>query len=121
MGKIKVTLRIQQSDIRRIIKDNLELSLDEGTSILDVIKLVDEQILREAGRFPIKGYKSLLHMVYHPHENRFYRQIAIQGYSGPGAFVNIRDNPQASLMDGLTIILIPEGTCITEGEDVVDW
>ena len=60
-------------------------------------------------------------MVYHPFENRFYKQVAIQGYSGPGYFLNIRENPKAPLLDGSTIILVPEGPCISETEDVVDW
>lgn len=109
MNKIKITFVIQQTDIRRIIREPLELRLDEDKSIIDAIRLVDEEILKRAGKFPIKGYKSLLHMVYHPFENRFYKQVAIQGYLGPGSFLNIREKPKAPLLDDLTVILAPEG------------
>ena len=120
MGKRKVTFILQQAEIRRIIREPLELNLDEDGTVVDAIRLVDEEILKRAGMFPVKGYKSLLHMVYHPFENRFYKQVAIQGYSGPGAFVNIRDNPKTQLQDGWTILLVPDGPCISDGEPVVD-
>ena len=121
MDKIKVTFILQQIDIRRIIREPLELHLDEGSTTIDAIKLVDEEILKRAGKFPVKGYKSLLHMVYHPFENRVYKHVAIQGYTSPGNFLNMRENPKAPLPDGLKIILVPEGPCISEGESVVDW
>ncbi|MFH0897463.1 MAG: hypothetical protein V1850_05395, partial [Candidatus Bathyarchaeota archaeon] len=67
------------------------------------------------------GYKSLLHMVCHPFENRFYKQVAIQGYTSPGSFFNVRENPKIPLPNGITIILAPQGPCISEAEDIVDW
>lgn len=121
MNKVRVTFVLQQSDIGRLIKRPLELNLDEGASVMDAIRLVDEEILKEAGKFPVKGHKSLLHMVYNPFENRFYKQVAIQGYTSPGSFLNVRNNPKEPLPNGITIVLIPEGPCISEGEDVVDW
>ena len=121
MGKIKVTFLLQQADINRLTKRSLELSLNEGESVIDAIKLIDEEILKKAGKFPVKGYKSLLHMVYHPFENRFYKHVAIQGYTNPGTFLNLRNNPKAPLPNGLTIILAPEGPCISEVENVIDW
>ena len=78
-------------------------------------------IVTRAGTFPVIGYKSLVHMVYHPFQNRFYKQVAIQGYSGPGSFFNLREDPKRPLPNGVTIILIPNGPCISEAEDVVDW
>jgi len=33
-------------------------------------------------------------MVYHPFENRFYKQVAIQGYTEPGSFLNVREDPK---------------------------
>ena len=121
MGEVRVTFLLQQSEVGRFIKGPLELSLKEGGSILDVLKLVDEEILKRAGKFPVKGYKSLVQMVYHPVQNRFYKQVAIQGYSGPGCFFKLRENPKMPLPNGVTIILVPEGPCISEAEDVVDW
>jgi hypothetical protein len=119
--KISVTLVIQQSDVNRVVKGPLEFSLNERGSVLDVIRRADEEILKRAEKFPVKGYKSLLHMVYHPFERRFYKQVAFQGYTQPRSFLYIRENPQKPLPNGITIILVPEGPCISEGKDVVDW
>ena len=58
--------------------------------------------------------------VYHPIENRFYKQVAIQGYIKPSSFLNVRESPQKPLPNGVTVILVPEGPCISEGEDVVN-
>ncbi len=121
MGKIRVTFMLQQSDIGHLIRRPLELSLDEGGSVIDAIRLIDEEILKKISGFPVKGYKSLLHMVYHPFENRFYKQVAIQGYTSPGVFLNVRKNPKEPLPNDVTIVLAPEGPCILEREDVVDW
>ena len=120
MGEITVTLVLQHPDINRVIKGPFEYSLHEKGTILDLIQCADREILKKAGTFPVKGYKSLLHMVYYPVENRFYKQVAIQGYSKPGSFLNVRDNPEKPLPNGVTIILVPEGPCISEAEDIVD-
>ena len=121
MDKVRVTLVLQHSVISRLTKEPFALSLNEGASVIDAIRLVDEEILKRAGKFPVKGYKSLLHMVYQPFENRFYKQVAIQGYTSPGSFLNVRNNPKEPLPDGVTIVLAPEGPCISEAEVAVDW
>jgi len=58
-------------------------------------------------------------MPYHPLEERFYRQVAVQAYERPGVFMPVRQNPKMPLPDGAIIILIPEGSCITEWEDIM--
>mgnify|MGYP001072877931 CR=1 FL=1 len=121
MGKVEVTFILQQPALNQLIKEPLEFGLDEGASIVDAIKFVDERILERAGRFPLKGFKSLLHMTYNPLSNRFYRQVAIQGYARPGSFLNLRENPKEPLPSKVTIVLVPDGPCISEWEDVVDW
>ncbi len=118
--KIEVTLVVQQPQISRVIKNPLEFQLEEGATIVDVIKLADEAILRRIGEFPVKDYRSLLHMVYHPIENRFYKQVAIQGYTEPGSFLNVREDPKKPLPKSVTIVLVPEGPCISEWEDPID-
>jgi hypothetical protein len=70
----------------------------------------------ECGEFPVKGFKSLLHMVYHPYEERFYRQVAIQAYAKSKPFLNIRESPRMPLPNEATIILVPEGGCTTDWE-----
>ena len=119
MGKVQVTLIVKQSEISREVKDPLVFVLDEGATIIDVINLADREILK-AGKFPVKGYKSLLQMVYHPFENRFYEQVAVQGYTSPGSFLNLRENPRKPLPNSVTIVLVPEGPCISGWEKTVD-
>ena len=51
---------LQLANLGRLVKEPFELSLDEGGTVIDAIKLVDEEIVRRAGKFPVKGYKSLL-------------------------------------------------------------
>ena len=119
--RINVTLIIQHPVLSRLFKGSSELNLDEGSSVIDAIKLVDQEILRKVERFPVKGYKSLLHMTYNPFTNSFYKQVAIQGYTMPGSFLNLRKDPKEPLPNGVTIVLVPEGPCISEWETVVDW
>lgn len=97
----------------------MKLSLDEGSSVIDAIKLVDQEILKEVSKFPVKDYKSLLHMTYNPFTNSFYKQVAIQGYTAPGSFLNLRKNPKEPLLNGVTIVLVPEGPCVSEWENAV--
>jgi len=121
MAKVKVTFIVQHTAIHRIFREPFELDLDDRGTILDAIRLVDEEILKKTGKFPVEGYKSLLHMVYHPFENRFYNQVAIQGYLKPGSFLNVRENPKKPLPNNVTIMLVPEGPCSSEGEEIIDW
>ena len=69
MGEIMVMLVLQHPDINRVIKGPFECTLHEKGTIIDVIKFADEEILKKTGTFLVKGYKSLLHMVYHPVES----------------------------------------------------
>ncbi|MFQ6075028.1 MAG: hypothetical protein ACE5Z5_02675 [Candidatus Bathyarchaeia archaeon] len=117
---VKVTLVIQQPEINRFLKDELRLALDDGASVIDIIKAADEHIIKRLGRFPVKGYKSLLHMTYHPIEERFYRQTAVHAYTRPGAFLNVRENPKMPLPDDVKIIIVPEGGCMSDEEEVVN-
>jgi hypothetical protein len=121
MVRIGVTFLLQHPVLSRVFKGPLELSLDEGSSVIDAIELVDQEILKKAEKFPVKDYKSLLHMTYNPFTNSFYKQVAIQGYTTPGSFLNLRKNPKEPLPDGVTIVLVPEGPCISEWEEVADW
>jgi hypothetical protein len=54
--------------------------LEDEASIIDALKAVDEEIKRRASKFPVEKHKSLLQMVYHPCEKRFYKQVAIHAH-----------------------------------------
>jgi hypothetical protein len=58
-------------------------------------------------------------MVYHPIEERFYKQVAIQAHIKSKPFINIRENPKTPLPNETTIILIPRGGCQTDWEEPV--
>jgi hypothetical protein len=116
---IKVTLIIRQKEISKLFPRGLELLLEDNASALDAIKVVDEEIKRKCGNFPVKGFKSLLQMVYHPYENRFYKQVAIQASIKSKPFLNVRENPKMPLPNETIIILIPQGGCQTDWEEPV--
>jgi hypothetical protein len=59
-------------------------------------------------------------MVYNPIENRFYRQVALTAYKGLDQMLNVRGNPKQILPDGIIIILIPAGGCISEWEEAIN-
>ncbi len=119
MAKVRVRLHIQQPQINQFLKDALDLTLSEGSTVVDMIKVADEFILKEAGGFPVKGFRSLLHMIYHPCEERFYKQVAIQAFTRPGTLLDVRGNPKMPLPDGVTVIIVPEGGCMAEWEEPV--
>lgn len=73
------------------------------------------------GKFPVPGYQSLLHMVYNPVQNSFYKQASITAYEMSGQLINVRDDPKRALLEGITVILIPAGGCISEWEESVDY
>jgi len=93
--------------------------LDDDASTLDAIEAMDEEIKRKCSKFPVKGFGSLLRMVYHPYENRFYKQVAIQTHTKSKSFLNTRENLNMPLPNETTIILIPQGGCITDWEDPI--
>ncbi|MGC8998925.1 MAG: hypothetical protein ACP5JW_05995 [Candidatus Bathyarchaeia archaeon] len=114
----RVTVIIRQREINKLFPQAFQLTLKDEASVMDVIKAVDEEIRSRAGAFPVKDYESLLQMVYHPHEKRFYKQVAIHANvdSKP---INVRENPAMQLPDGATVILIPENGCQTDWEKPV--
>ena len=114
-----ITLIVRQTEISKLFPEGLQLRLTEDACTIDAVKAFDEETNRRACKFPVKGFKSLLHMVYHPYEHRFYEQVAIQAHVRSKPFLNVRENPEMPLPDEVTIILIPEGGCTTDWEQPV--
>ena len=116
----KITLRIQDYSINKIVGNELELVLHERANVIDVINEADK-IIRRKGKFPSKHHESLLHCVYNPIEERFYEQTGLNAYTASQNFLDVRNNPKMKLPDGATVILLPEGGCITAREEVLDY
>jgi hypothetical protein len=114
----RVRLILRDPDLNKIVGNQLELSLEPSTNVVDVIKKVDEIIL-EKGSFPIAGCKSLLHLTYHPFEERFYRHVALTAYSRTERFLNVRNNPELVLPDETTVVLALT-ICSGEWEPIVN-
>lgn len=112
----RVTVIIRQREINKFFPQAFQLTLKEEASVIDAINAVDEEIKKKANVFPIGKYRSLLQMIYHPIEKRFYKQVAIHANvkSKP---INIRENLTAPLPDETTVILIPENGCQTDWEE----
>jgi hypothetical protein len=115
----RVTLIVRQTEINRVFPNGFQLLWEDGASTLDAIRAADEEIKKKCGNFPVKGFKSLLQMVYHPYENRFYKQVAIQASIKSKPFLNVRENPKMPLPNETTIILIPQGGCQTDWEEPI--
>jgi len=115
----KIRLIVRQTEISKVFPNGFQFLLEDNASIIAAIKDADEEIKKKFGNFPVKRYKSLLHMVYHPYEDRFYKQVAIQAHVKSKPFLNIRENPKMLLPNGTTIILIPQGGCQTDWEEPV--
>jgi len=115
----RVTLIVRQTEISRILPNGFQLTLEDNASTIDAIEAADEEIRKICGKFPVEKRKCLLHMVYHPYENRFYKQVAVQAYV-KSQLLNVREDPKALLPDGTTIILVPQGGCQTDWEEPVE-
>jgi hypothetical protein len=94
--------------------------LQDEADVIDVITKADALIGR-GENFPVEGYESLLHMVYNPIENRFYKQVAITAYTKNGRMLNIRENLESRLPEDAIIILIPTEGCISDWEEPINY
>ena len=115
----RIKLFVHEPTINKVIGRELSLLLDEKANLIDAIRNVDKMIISK-GSLPLPDYRSLLHMIYNPVENRFYKQVAISAYSQSGQMLNVRDNPRKEIPDGTTVTLIPSGGCISEWEEAID-
>jgi len=115
----RVTLIVRQTEVSRVFPSGFQLLLEDNASAIDAIRAGDEEIKKKCGNFPVKGFKSLFQMVYHPYEDRFYKQVAIQAHAKSKPFLNIRENAKMPLPNETTIILIPQGGCQTDWEEPV--
>jgi len=116
----QVNLKILDSSLKEVLGGDFSIRLPDKANILDLIKQIDKS---SKGQFFIKNYPeyhSLLHLMWNPIEERFYRQIALSAYTSDNRFFEVRKNPKLVLPDGLTIFL-GLGLCKSESEEVVDF
>jgi hypothetical protein len=114
-----INLIVRQTEISKVFPSGLHLEVDDCASVLDVIRVADVKMKERCEKFPVREFTSLFQMVYHPHEDRFYRQVAVQAHARQNQFLNVRENPKMPLPDETTIILIPEGGCSSDWEEPV--
>jgi len=88
----RITLIVRQTELNKIFAEGLPLLLEDNSNIIDAVRQFDEEIKKRTKEFPIKKRKSLLQMVFHPHEERFYKQVAAQAYTDYDQFLNISTN-----------------------------
>jgi len=115
----RVTLMVRHRDLSRLFPGGLQLVLEDDGCVLDAIAGFDVEIRKKCEGFPVVGFRSLLQMVFHPVEDRFYKQASINAQTREKEFLNVKANPRLSLPDGAIIILIPEGGCITDWEEQI--
>jgi len=116
----RIKLIIHEPLINKVIGSELNLLLDDTANLIDAISEVDKMMSMKE-EFPVPNYKSLLHMVYNPVQDRFYKQAAVSAYNESGQLLNVRDTPKKELSEGVTVILIPAGGCISEWEETIDY
>jgi hypothetical protein len=116
----RIKLFIHEPAINKVVGRELDLLLNDRTSLVGAISEVDK-IINSKGSFPVPDYRSLLHMIYNSVENRFYKQVAITAYSQSGQMLNVRDDPKKELSEGVTVTLIPAGGCITDWEEAINY
>ena len=116
----RIKLIIHEPLINKTIGSELNLLLNDKANLIDAISEMDKMISMK-GEFPVPNYQSLLHMVYNPLQNRFYKQAAITAYDESGQLPNMRDALKKALPEGVTVVLIPAGGCISEWEEAIDY
>jgi hypothetical protein len=115
----QVRLVIHEPAINKIIGSELNLLLDDKANLVDAINEVDK-LINNKGGFPLPDFRSFVHMIYNPIENRFYKQVAVTAHKELVQAVNVRDDPKKELPEGTTVILIPAGGCISEWEEAIN-
>jgi len=116
----RIKLIIHEPSINKIIGSELNLLLSNEANLIDAISEVDIMISNK-GKFPVPNYQSLLHMVYNPVQNRFYKQAAVTAYDESGQLLNARDYPKKVLPEEVTVVVIPAGGCMSEWEEAIDY
>jgi len=115
----RVTFIIRDPDVNRVLGNEVVLLMDEEANIIDVIRRVDELIAKKCDVFPVRGCRSLLHLVFHPVERRFYSHAALTAYSQTERFIDVRRDLDSALPDGAVVVLALT-ICGGEWEQIVD-
>ena len=116
----RVRLIVHEPSVNKGVGSELHLQLSDEANLIDAINSVDDLMNRRGG-FPLSEYRSLLHMVYNPVENRFYKQVAVAAYGEGENMINLRVDPRKKLPADVTVVLIPSGGCISEWEETIDF
>jgi len=114
-----VRVIVHEPSINKLIGSEAFLQLGEQANLVDAINEVDRLIIAKGG-FPMQEYRSLLHMIYNPIENRFLKQVAVAAYRQGENVINLRVDPKQKLPGDVTVILIPAGGCISEWEEALE-
>lgn len=107
-----VRLLLDGKWIKDYVKGELNLYLFDGATVLYALAKVDWIIRRRFGKFPIKEFESLLHMLYNPLKGCFYEQVVMHASSN-SEFLPARNNPFLNLLDNTKIHLLLWAECGT--------
>ena len=117
----KIGMEIKETSLNKKLGSNFTLFLYDGANILYAIDKIDWLIMRKLGKFPIEGFKSLLHMLYDPIRKRFYEQVIMHASSPKSAFLPIRSQPQLALEEDTFVRLILLAVCADAPEPVLKY
>jgi len=116
----RIKLIVHEPSVNRIVGSELTLELSPDANFITAINEVD-RLINQRGGFPLSEYRSLLHMIYNPVENRFYKQVAVAAYKEGQDMINLRADPKQILPAYATVVLIPAGGCIGEWEEAINF
>ena len=88
---LRISAIVRQAQKKGILPNGFHLLLEDNYSVLDTIRVADEEIKNKVEKFPVEKCKSLFPMVYQSREDRFYKQVAVQAYTASNPFFNLRE------------------------------
>lgn len=117
----KIRMEIKETSLNKKLGGTFTLILYDGANILYAIDKIDWLIMRKLGRFPVEGFKSLLHMLYDPVRKRFYEQVIMHASSPKSVFLPVRNQPNLELDEGTFVRLILLAVCADAPEPVLNY
>ena len=118
---INISVIIQLSAIRPIIKMPQNLQFPDGTNVIDIIgylddkyqKLIENDNKSHAMDFLEKKVRSILHLLWNPKTEQFYEDVGLEARlpSQNGETVPIEKNWRVEIPDQTWLVLTPDAGC----------
>ena len=118
---INVSVIVQLTTIRPIIKMPQNLKFPDGTNVIDIIGYLDEKYQKliandtkpHAMDFMEKKVRSILQLLWNPETEQFYEDVGLEARlpSQTGDTVPIEKNWRVEIPDQTWLVLTPDAGC----------